>query len=205
MEWTQTFAFFSGHQDVPSTMFDWFAAPASKKDEELDLTGYEEHADANKAGNVAALMKEAEFVDADNDGVDDNFEAWVEETRAGTVSRSKYAKYLVAEQNRQAAAQLKRQAEEKEALRQAMTSKFQAAAKVRDGSNGTRPSCPCARNLLSLPLASLCQLTMACSHSLLFPHANACHSTSVLARCFAEKCGRISHAASSSALDGRPA
>lgn len=155
MEWTQTFAFFSGHQDVPSTMFDWFAAPASKKDEELDLTGYEEHADANKAGNVAALMKEAEFVDADNDGVDDNFEAWVEETRAGTVSRSKYAKYLVAEQNRQAAAQLKRQAEEKEALRQAMTSKFQAAAKVRDGSNGTRPSCPCARNLLSLPLASI--------------------------------------------------
>lgn len=99
-------------------MFDWFAPAAA-----------EQQAEINKPGNVAELMKETEFVDEDGNGVDDNFEQWVEETRAGTVTRSKYSKYLVAENNRQAVAEMKRVAEEKESMRQAMTNKFQEAAK----------------------------------------------------------------------------
>ena len=100
------------------SMFDWFAPAAA-----------EQQAEINKPGNVAELMKETEFVDEDGNGVDDNFEQWVEETRAGTVTRSKYSKYLVAENNRQAVAEMKRVAEEKESMRQAMTNKFQEAAK----------------------------------------------------------------------------
>ena len=99
-------------------MFDWFAPAAAQTQAEM-----------NKPGNVAELMKETEFVDEDGDGIDDNFEQWVEDTRAGTVTRSKYARYRVAESNRQAAAEMKRVAEEKESMRQAMSNRFQEAAK----------------------------------------------------------------------------
>ena len=76
------------------------------------------------AGNVRELMKQDAFVDEDGDGVDDNFEAWIEDTRSGTVSRGKYAKWQVAEHNRQTAAALGVEMEKNLALKGEMDTKF---------------------------------------------------------------------------------
>ena len=82
------------------------------------------------AGNVRELMKHEAFVDEDGDGVDDNFEAWVEDTRSGTVSRSKYAKWQVAEHNRQAAAALGEEMEKHLAMKGEMDTKFIAKSQA---------------------------------------------------------------------------
>ena len=72
-----------------------------------------------------------DFVDADGDGIDDNYQQWLTESRPTPISKTHFAHWSVAENNRQRGNEVRAELQSGRGLQKEMNEKYLDEAHVR--------------------------------------------------------------------------